>query len=77
MNIKDISEKWKLFQQRQKRIYERNLHSDEYHSIEFPTHAYSGAYELYKLRQDVVLQKDMHKDTFEGMLDWMNNGEKN
>ncbi len=77
--IKEFADCWKEFKARQKRIYERNLHSDEYHEAitiinSWPRRRYCMTPPFYL--RDVALEKDMYSETIEGMLEWINDGKK-
>jgi hypothetical protein len=78
-NIEKTAVLWKQFKARQKRIYERNYHSDEYHEAQetirtWPTGRYYLMPPFYML--DSALKKDMYPETIEGLLDWVNDGKK-
>lgn len=73
MNIEKIAEEWKAFKKRQRRIYERNLHSDEYHeALKLPFNMYTT--DVWRHNLKLALDKDKYKDSIEGLLDWINDG---
>lgn len=73
MNIEDIAKEWKIFNQRQDRIFKRNLHSDEYHTAVNKTYDFM-LHDLWSAYLEEALDKDMYKKSIEGLLDWINDG---
>jgi len=82
-DIKDFAKKWKEFKDRQERVYQRNLHSQEYVEAEKTVKmAMEVAIKCVYFPIPVpwfltksVLKKDMYEDSIEGMLNWINDDE--
>lgn len=83
-DLKEIAEKWSKFKERQSRIYERNIHSDEYHqskkmideSIKVCANSNFNLSSLIPWSSlDIVLSKEKYEQSIEGMLNWINDGE--
>jgi hypothetical protein len=72
-DLKETAEKWAKFKQRQNRIYQRNLNSDErFENMKgLSIYNYGGIMAI----DDRIMEKDMYPKSFEGMLEWMNDGE--
>jgi hypothetical protein len=69
MNIEQLAEEWKLFKERQERVYQRNIHSKEYYEFKGSDNSYFD-----RCLYDLTVQKDMYENTLEGMLNWINDG---
>ena len=88
MNTNDLAQKWAEFEKRQERICKRNINSDEYHQHKklFPLHKSSMSYwsvyasdfefNFWFSMEESIRTKDLYKSSFEGMLSWINDGEK-
>ena len=85
MNTNDLVQKWAIFKKRQERITQKNINSEEYHQHKklFPLHkfnwsVYKSEFELdfWFSTEESIRTKDLYESSFEGMLSWINDGEK-
>ena len=72
--IEEFAQEWAEFNKYQDRIRLRNKYSDEY--VKFQQENTWDRYNVdwYMFEVDKILEKDLFKNTFEGMLDWVNAG---